>query len=657
LAGLAGGIILLIVAGLFAVWLLVNPNDYKGRIAAAVKESTGRELSLTGDIKLSVFPWVALELGPASLGNPPGFGAEPFLAFNHAAVRISLWRLLYKQMDIQRVEIDGLDLRLVKHSGGAGNWEGFGKTPHRAADPADESARSGQLPRLAGVRITHGRVSYAGMVIEQLDAEAGEFSGHGVTPVRIGFDANRAVPGESLKLNAQFSLSVDERLKQLRLEGVSLSGLLNRPGDGRPAHWEMSAPAVEVNLAAQTLSLPSYDLSYSSAHLTGKLQATKIIDDLSASGSVVLAPVSLREFAPRLGLVLPTTRDPRALGQLSASGDFNYRADAVSLDSLQLQLDDTHVKGRIAITGEPRAVKFAFTIDQIDLGRYLSAAQGPAAPVPQKAAANSTASTGASALPDADGTLTVGAVHFSPLEFTDVLLTFAVERNVVHLFPAAAQIDGGSYSGNITLDDRGATPTLSMDEHLTGVDITRLLAATPYKGRLSGHGNVNVKATARGAALGAVLQTLSGQFDANLGGGALEGIDLGYELSAAQALIKHQAVPARTGPARTPFDAFKVSAQISSGVARTSDLIIASPILRVTGQGSANLVNKAIDFRLLASILKSPVATIADIPLTVTGTYADPTVRPDVDALAKGELKQKLQDVLKKNGLQGLFGK
>src|SRR6202047_5279226 len=97
LAGLVAGIIVLIVAGLLAVWLLVNPNDYKGRIAAAVKESTGRELVLKGDIKLSVFPWVALELGPASLGNPPGFGEEPFLAFNHAAVRINLWRVLAAQ--------------------------------------------------------------------------------------------------------------------------------------------------------------------------------------------------------------------------------------------------------------------------------------------------------------------------------------------------------------------------------------------------------------------------------------------------------------------------------------------------------------------------------------------------------------------------------
>ena len=82
----------LVAAALLAVWLLVNPNDFKPRIAAAVKASTGRELVLSGDLKLSVFPWIALELGPGSLGNPPGFAAEPFLSFNHAAVRVRLER-------------------------------------------------------------------------------------------------------------------------------------------------------------------------------------------------------------------------------------------------------------------------------------------------------------------------------------------------------------------------------------------------------------------------------------------------------------------------------------------------------------------------------------------------------------------------------------
>jgi len=248
-------------------------------------------------------------------------------------------------------------------------------------------------------------------------------------------------------------------------------------------------------------------------------------------------------------------------------------------------------------------------------------------------------------------------VHFSPLDFSNVHVTLVSKDNVVHLYPALAQIDGGSYSGNITLDRRGATPTLSMDEHLSGVDMARLMAGTSYKGRLTGGGNVNLKATAHGAALSGFMQTLNGHFDANLADGALEGVDLGYEVGLAQALVKHTAAPTRGTPARTKFDAVKMSAEISNGVAKTSDLTISSAVMRVTGQGSANLVNKAIDFQMVASFLKAPGVSAADVPLKITGTYVDPTVRPDAEALAKGELKQKLQDVLKKNGLEGLFGK
>src|SRR6202795_325310 len=226
LAGLAGGISILIMVGLLAVWLLANPNDYKGRIAAAVKESTGRELILKGDLKLSVFPWVALELGPASLGNPPGFGAEPFLAFNHAAVRVNLWGLVAQQMDIQRVEIDGLDLRLRRDARGSGNWENFGQTKPRTAK-GEEAESRGPISDLAGVLVTHGRVSYEGVVIEKLDFETGALNGHGVTPVRIAFEANRGVPDENLTLSANFSVSADaDDNKALRFEGVTLGGLV-----------------------------------------------------------------------------------------------------------------------------------------------------------------------------------------------------------------------------------------------------------------------------------------------------------------------------------------------------------------------------------------------------------------------------------------------
>src|ERR1700737_833070 len=135
LGAVVGGLAVLLVAALLAVWLLVNPNDYKPRIAAAVRDATGRELVLQGDIKLSVFPWIALELGPASLGNPPGFSEQPFLSFKHAAVRARLLPLLAKRLEVGRVEVDGLDLRLLKNAEGKGNWEGFGRSAP-AADAA-----------------------------------------------------------------------------------------------------------------------------------------------------------------------------------------------------------------------------------------------------------------------------------------------------------------------------------------------------------------------------------------------------------------------------------------------------------------------------------------------------------------------------------------
>jgi len=237
LAGVVGGIVVLVVAVLLGVWLLVNPNDYKGRIAAAVKEATGRELILKGDIKLSVFPWVALELGPASLGNPPGFGEEPFLAFNHAAVRVRLLRLLHQRLDIDRVEIDGLDVRLRKNAKGKGNWEDFGQS-HEAEPKAEGNDAGAAFEGLAGIRITNGRVSYPGLDIQKFNLETGAFGGSAVTPISLSFDANRGSPNETVTVNAKFDLRADADHKQLRLAAVNVSGLLAEPDDGRPVHWE-----------------------------------------------------------------------------------------------------------------------------------------------------------------------------------------------------------------------------------------------------------------------------------------------------------------------------------------------------------------------------------------------------------------------------------
>ena len=76
------GVVVLLVLASIAVVVFVDPNDYKDDIAKAVRDRTGRDLKLDGNLSLSVFPWLAIETGHAELGNPPGFGAGPFMPSN-----------------------------------------------------------------------------------------------------------------------------------------------------------------------------------------------------------------------------------------------------------------------------------------------------------------------------------------------------------------------------------------------------------------------------------------------------------------------------------------------------------------------------------------------------------------------------------------------
>ena len=655
LAILVGGIIALLVAGLLAVWLWVNPNDYKARMAAAVKESTGRSLVLAGDVKLSIFPWVAMELGSGTLSNPPGFGDDPFLTFKGATVRVRLFPLLLRHLDMERVELQGLDVRLLRNAEGHGNWEDFGRRREGAGTAAasgDGKSAEG-LSQFAGIRITDGRVTYPGLTLEHLNLDTGAMVDHGATAISVTFDADRDVPSKALSVNAKLALRTDSPGGRLRLAAVNVVGLLDNPGDGRPARWEMSAPAIDVDIDGQTLAVPAFALSYSNAQLTGKLMAMKILDDMAVTGSAMLSPLDLREFARRR-VALPKTRDPKVFAQLSAGSDFEYDAGGLRLDHLQVQLDDTHLTGSAALTGEPRALTFDLVADHIDVDRYRSEEAGAAPASAGDASANLKDTENPMV---ADGKVSIGSLHFGVLDLTNVRVTVAAKDKVMHLFPVQGQIDGGRYSGDITVDRRGVAPVLSLDEHFVGIDVRRLLANGAYQGRLSGRGNMDLKATAHGTGLAAVLQTLNGHFDADLTEGAVEGVDVGYELARAQALINREPAPSRENTHHTPFDACKMSAEIVNGIAKTSDLAISSQVVRVSGQGSANLPSKAIDLRLVASVMKSPTATLADIPFKVSGTYMDPTVKADVDALVKGQLKQKLQDVLKKNGLEGLFSK
>jgi uncharacterized protein involved in outer membrane biogenesis len=626
LAFVLGGLVALVALLLIAARLLVNPNDYKGRIAQTVRNSTGRELLLPGDIRLAVFPWVALEFGPASLGNPPGFHAGPFAAVRHVAIRVKLLPLLRKQLQIGRVEVDGLDLRLYKNAQGRGNWQGFGG---QATTPESGGASgNAALADLAGLTIKDSRVSYQDMVLEHVNLDVGHLTSSVAVPIDLKFD------------------------------------LTTSPG-AKPLQFAVSVPNLSVDLAAQTLSAPAFAADLAGAHLNGSLQGSKIIDAPHIQGVFKLDPVALRDLMGRLGITPPATRDPKVLAKLATSGEFVYGGNAVHASKLDAQLDDSTLRGDAGLTNiDTRAMNFDLALDHINFDRYLSPAPAqPAQPKQHAKPAELPADSLRTLL--MHGTLTVGSATIAGVNLSHVHAGVDAKDGVTRIAPATAQLYGGDYSGDITLDSRAPTPVMTLNQSMTGVDMAPLLMDFARTKRLSGRGNLTTNLTAHGHASDAMMKSLSGHVAANLTNGAVEGLDLWFEINRALALIQKQSLPAGSGSGRTRFDSFKASAELKDGVAATRDLNIVSQNLHITGQGTWNLVTEAIDYEVKATLLNGAsggsAKTLADIPVTITGTMTKPTVRPDLGGLAKARVQQELdkhKDELRQqlqDKLRGLF--
>ncbi len=70
------GLIVLVIAGVAVFLLTLDVNQYKGRIAEAVKDATGRDLTLKGDIKLVVGFSPSLAVNDVAFANAP-WGSRP----------------------------------------------------------------------------------------------------------------------------------------------------------------------------------------------------------------------------------------------------------------------------------------------------------------------------------------------------------------------------------------------------------------------------------------------------------------------------------------------------------------------------------------------------------------------------------------------------
>lgn len=705
-----GGIVVLIIAALVAVVMTFDPNDYRGQIQNKVKEETGREFAL-GDIKLSVFPWLAVQISDAKLGNAAGFGEQPFAEIHQVKVGVKLMPLLFdKQIQVDTVTLDGLHVNLAKNKSGVSNWQDLidrqkNKPEEPEKEKTDDSKFSIDNIDIGGITIDDGAVVYADAQsgaeyqLQKLQLKTGSLTLHDPFDIDLSTTVISKAPAAQIDIALSGTFKPDFETKKLDTDGLKLTV------KGKAADLDIDTTvktrlvadltAQIFNLNALTLetsvsgkSIPNGkqtanfggDVLYNAKSGTfrlqnGKLQAADLTMTTEIAGTGLTGdsprftgPISIAQFSPRKLLetfgVKLNTADPKALSEASLTTQLDASTSSASLQNLLITLDQTKIKGKAAVTDfKTLAASFALQIDNIDADRYLPPKAKEEGKV--ETASGETKNINDVELPvdalnalNVDGTLDLASLKVQNLKLADIRVKLAGHgASAVKQQEVSAKL----YGGSVALSHRytpGATPGFALKTQLSSFQAAPFLLDFTGKDSVSGTADFSADINARGKTVGALRKTLDGSIAASAKNGAVKGFNLGQMIRKAQAALAGNPNYTEDSAPETDFATISVSGTLNNGVLHSEDLDAASPLFRVGGAGDINLVTETLDYTAKPSIVETSkgqggkdLSSLdgVTIPIRLTGSLWKPKYKIDLAEAVRQKAKQQVNKELDKH--------
>lgn len=288
-----GAIILLGLVSLIGLVVFVNPNELKPQISQAVTQFTGRQLQLGGDIQWSIFPWLGLQLNNARLTNTPGFGNNPFAQIKKLDIQVRLLPLLHKQLEIGKLQINGLTLYLLKNANGQVNWEGplsvSKKTPRHSENSYLDSLKPiGFI--VTGLRIRDGHIIYNDqeknkrLEITGLQLNSANLAINKSTPFDIQFNltANSPTVNAAVKLRSTILLSTGRN--HLNFDHLKLTIFLKGPNYPKGELPLSLKGNIDIDLNNEDLIADQLVAIVNQIKLTGHITGQHVLTHPSFSG-------------------------------------------------------------------------------------------------------------------------------------------------------------------------------------------------------------------------------------------------------------------------------------------------------------------------------------------------------------------------------------
>lgn len=658
-----GGLAVLLAAVAAYLVATFDANKWKGEVSRLVQEKKSRSLKIEGDLSLSLFPSIGMQLGKATLSEHKS--EQVFASVDAARVSLRLMPLLSKQVVVDTVELDGVKARLVRFKDGRLNIDDL-----LAKDEKEPPARFD----IAGVKFANGELAWrdekAGqeLVLSALNLATGRLANAATDKFDLSATLVGAKPrlAVALKAGGEYRYDLDKKsyggakldvrltgdvaeMKSLDLTlaaaALQLAGsnevmvdqlLLTAKGKSAGDAFEAKLEAPKLALAADkasgaavnaTVKLTgaqrAVDAKIALSGVEGKsqsLQAGKLTLDLDArqgettvkgnlasalSANLEKQTVELPAFSGELNVANPQM--PMKTVRLPLTGGLRADIDGQTAAAhAKTQFDESRIAAKVNVSRfSPLALVFDLDIDRLNVDKYLP---------PKPAAAGGKEADKAPEKPldfsavkelNASGVVKIGQLQVSNVKASNVRLEVKAAGGKLDAAPVSANLYDGSLSGAVSVNANNNR--VALRQNLANVNINPLMKDALDKDVLEGRGNVALDVTTAGATVTAMKKGLNGAASMNLKDGAIKGINLAKTFRETKAVftMRKDAVQQAKQTEKTDFSELSATFRIANGVARNDDLSMKSPFIRLGGAGDINIGEDRMDYVAKASVVNT----------------------------------------------------
>ncbi len=440
-----GAIVALLVVLALVVPFLVPTSTYKEQIEARVKAATGREIRLSGDLRLSVLPSLSLSAKDVSFANRPGAAEKDMARIKELDLNLKLAPLLSGKIEVEALILRQPDLVLEIDKDGRPNWmfeRASHETPPRTA-PAAEPERA-KPPHTA-------RPLEALRSVEIVDLR--------IVEGRIRFSDERS--GESHDIRkANVSLSLPGSNRPARVSGDAET-------KGKRVAFKTEIAAVDDFIAGRASPFALEVTSdFGKAALNGTIQSGA---QPRASVKVALDLASVRDLAVWLGIAI---KPNPLLGKLVLHATVDLSPEAVSVAGLNMKLENIVATGDVsAVLGSSPSAKANLAVAS-DLGKISFTGSGAGAGKPSISGRLSIELPSLRRAVQAAGTSLPPGNQFGPFALTT---TVVASQDSVALTNLGAKLDALAVAGDLKIT-MGAVPHLRGTLNVPAADLNPYLA-------------------------------------------------------------------------------------------------------------------------------------------------------------------------------------